>query len=107
MSNGHRLGKKAYGPDHFHGQAHFHLYLRFEKFSHRDGQHRYLVLSLTPTLFGDWCVVQSTGPIGQPGGQERRNYCPTLDEAQSLFESTRERQVKRGFVPIPVQMGLF
>ncbi len=83
------------------------MYLRFEKFSHRDGQHRYLVLSLTQTLFGDWCVSQSSGPLGHPGGQEKRNYLPSLDEAQALFNSTRAKQVKRGFVPIPVQMGLF
>jgi len=83
------------------------VYLRFEKFSHRDGQHRYLVLSLTPTLFGDWCVLQASGPIGRPGGHERRNYCASLDEAQALFDSARAQQVKRGYVPIPVQMGLF
>ncbi|WP_420005750.1 WGR domain-containing protein [Arenibacterium sp. LLYu02] len=83
------------------------MYLRFEKFSHRDGQHRYLVLSLTQTLFGDWCVSQASGPLGHAGGQERRNYCASLDEAQSLFNTARAKQVKRGYVPIPVQMGLF
>jgi len=101
------LATRHTGPTTFNGQARFTLYLRFEKFSLRDGQHRYLVLSLTQTLFGDWCVAQASGPIGQPGGQERRNYCSSLDEAQDLFEDTRERQVKRGYVPIPVQMGLF
>ncbi|KUP93713.1 WGR domain-containing protein [Tritonibacter horizontis] len=94
-------------PTKFTGRARFTVYLRFEKFSHRDGQHRYLVLSLAPTLFGDWCVVQASGPIGKAGGHERRNYCASLDEAEALFNSTRQRQVKRGFVPIPVQMGLF
>lgn len=81
--------------------------IRFEKYDHRDGDHRYCVLSLSRTLFGDWCVERASGPLGAAGGQERRYYFTSHAEAMQLFETTRDRQVKRGFVPIPVQMGLF
>lgn len=89
-----------------YGQALF-VFVRFEKYSPRDGQHRYLMLSLSPTLFGDWCVAQVSGLIGQSGGKERRYYCAAQAEAHGLFETLRLRATGRGFVPIPVQMGLF
>lgn len=83
------------------------MFIRFEKFDHREGRHRYCVLTLSRTLFGDWCVERASGPIGGGGGQHKRDYFKSHSEAIQTFEVTRDRQVKRGFVPIPVQMGLF
>ncbi|ANP38355.1 hypothetical protein JL2886_03479 [Phaeobacter gallaeciensis] len=82
------------------------MQIRLEKFDHIDGRHRYCVLRLSQTLFGDWCVEQALGPIAAPGGQERRAYFNQHAEAMHLFETVRDRQVRRGFVPIPVQLGL-
>lgn len=82
------------------------LFIRFEKFDHLDGRHRYFVLTLSRTLLGDWCVERASGPIGAPGGQQKRTYFTSHNEAQDLFALTRDSLVRRGFVPIPVQMGL-
>jgi predicted DNA-binding WGR domain protein len=79
---------------------------RLEKFDHVDGRHRYCVLRLSQTLFGEWCLEQAKGPIGAPGGQEIRAYFHQHGEALQNFESLRASQVKRGFVPIPVQLWL-
>jgi predicted DNA-binding WGR domain protein len=79
---------------------------RLEKFDHVDGRHRYCVLRLSQTLFGEWCLEQAKGPIGAPGGQQIRAYFHQHGEALQNFESLRASQVKRGFVPIPVQLGL-
>lgn len=82
------------------------MQIRLEKFDHHQGQHRYCVLSLYQTLFGDWCVERVAGPLGAPGGQQKRLYLGSYAEALSTVETHRDRQVKRGFVPIPVQLGL-
>jgi hypothetical protein len=82
------------------------LQIRLEKFDHHSGRHRYCVLRLSQTLFGDWCVEQALGPIAAPGGQERRAYFSQHAEALRLFEAVRDRHVGRGYVPIPVQLGL-
>jgi predicted DNA-binding WGR domain protein len=81
--------------------------IRLEKFDYHEGQHRYCVLNLSQTLFGEWCVEQVNGPLGAAGGQERRRYFPTQQSALEAAEQDRERHIKRGFVPIPVQLGLF
>ncbi|MCJ8336266.1 MAG: WGR domain-containing protein [Epibacterium sp.] len=81
--------------------------MRFEKYDYREGHHRYCMLCLSRTLFGDWCVERASGPIGTTGGSQKRYYFTSHSEAMQMFEATRDRQVKRGFVPIPVQMGLF
>lgn len=82
------------------------VFVRLEKFDHIDGQHRYCALTLSQTLLGEWCVEVITGPLIGTGGRIRRNYFTSYAEALTLAEASRERQIKRGFVPIPVQLGL-
>lgn len=82
------------------------MHIRFEKFDHIEGQHRYCVLRLSQTLFGEWCLERATGPIAAPGGAIRRDYFIHHAEALQIFERARDMQVKRGFVPIPEQLGL-
>ncbi|MGR3759853.1 WGR domain-containing protein [Roseobacteraceae bacterium NS-SX3] len=82
------------------------MHIRFEKFDHQEGRHRYCVLQLSRTLFGEWCVERASGPIGAGGGHQRRAYFASHAEALQIFEKARDQQVKRGFVPIPVQLGL-
>jgi len=83
------------------------LFVRLEKFDHVEGQHRYCSLGLSQTLFGEWCVERSNGPLGETGGSIRRWYFTSYGEALMLLENSRDRQLRRGFVPIPVQLGLF
>lgn len=82
------------------------MHIRFEKYDHADGNHRYCLLSLTPTLFGDWCVERVSGPLNAPGGAQKRTYFAAHAEALAIFEGFRDRQLKRGYAPIPVQLGL-
>ncbi len=82
------------------------LHIRFEKYDHSEGKHRYCQLSLTPTLFGDWCVERVSGPLNAPGGVQKRTYFAAQAEAMAIFERFRDRQMKRGYAPIPVQLGL-
>ncbi|WP_417699747.1 WGR domain-containing protein [Pseudophaeobacter sp.] len=79
---------------------------RLEKFDYVDGRHRYCILRLSQTLFGEWCLEQAKGPIGAPGGQESRAYFLQQQEAQQGFDAQRDALLKRGFVPLPVQLGL-
>ncbi|APG46325.1 WGR domain-containing protein [Phaeobacter porticola] len=83
------------------------MQIRLEKFDYHEGQHRYCVLSLSQTLFGEWCVEQINGPLGEAGGQQRRSYFTSRESALAAAEKDRARHIKRGFVPIPVQLGLF
>lgn len=80
--------------------------IRLEKFDYVEGRHRYCILQLSQTLFGEWCLEQAKGPIGAPGGQLRRAYFGQHGEALHSFEILRDKEVQRGFVPIPVQLGL-
>lgn len=82
------------------------MQIRLEKFDYSDGRHRYSILCLSQTLFGEWCLEQAKGPIGAGGGQQRRAYYIHHAEALQSFETLRDQEVKRGFVPIPVQLGL-
>lgn len=82
------------------------MFVRLEKFDHVEGQHRYCCVSLSQTLLGEWCVELTTGPLGDAGGTTRRSYFNSYAEALTLAEDSRARQIKRGFVPIPVQLGL-
>ena len=82
------------------------MQLRLEKFDHVEGHHRYCVLRLSQTLFGEWCLEQAKGPIGASGGQLRRGYFLNHAEASQNFDALRDRAIKGGFVPIPVQLGL-
>ncbi|MFV1727345.1 MULTISPECIES: WGR domain-containing protein [Phaeobacter] len=87
--------------------GHRPVQIRLEKFDHQEGQHRYCVLHLSRTLFGEWCVEQTSGPLGEAGGQQRRSYYASQEIALAAAAQQRDRQIKRGFVPIPVQLGLF
>lgn len=82
------------------------VFVRLEKFDHVEGQHRYCLVSLTQTLLGEWCVELTSGPLGYGGGSTRRSYFSSYAEALRLAETSREKQIRRGFVPIPVQLGL-
>ncbi len=100
LDNRAKVSATADDPDHPD------VFFRLEKFDHIDGQHRYYLLSLTQTLFGEWCVEQTSGPLGQTGGSSRRSYFDSYAQALTVAEHNRDRQIKRGFVPIPVQLGL-
>ncbi len=82
------------------------VFVRLEKFDHVEGQHRYCLLGLSQTLFGEWCVERNNGPLGAAGGHSKRWYFKSYGDALMLLEHSRDRQMRRGFVPIPVQLGL-
>lgn len=99
------IHRKPRYPQSFAGRR--PVQIRLEKFDYIEGQHRYCVLNLSQTLFGEWCVEQTNGPLGEAGGQQRRSYYTSQETALAAAEKHRDRQIKRGFVPIPVQLGLF
>ena len=82
------------------------MQIRLEKFDHIEGRHRYCLLQLSQTLFGEWCLELAKGPIGAAGGQLRRAYFAHHGDALQSFEILRDKEMKRGFVPILVQLGL-
>jgi hypothetical protein len=45
--------------------------------------------------------------LGKPGGQTKRLYLGSYPEAMLQLEARRDQDIKRGFVPIPEQLGLF
>ena len=59
--------------------------------------HRFYRLDVQPDLFGEWCVVQEWGRIGQ-GGQVRVVPYPTMTETQAALDRQRRIKERRGYV---------
>ena len=85
----------------------FHVHIRLEKINHHRKQKSYVTLSVTRTLFGEWCVVQESGQIDGSAGLRRCLYVADQEAALGALEHKKTRKQKEGYAVIPVQMGLF
>jgi predicted DNA-binding WGR domain protein len=73
-------------------------YLKKQDWS--QNMNRFYLVSVMPTLFGDWVVVREWGRIGQPG-QVRETWFDSETEAAAAGAKTVMRKKRRGYRPIP------
>ncbi len=60
------------------------------------GMARFYVVTIQPTLFGEWAVVREWGRIGQ-GGTVRDRVLPSEQEARSVAEEIIVSKARRGY----------
>ncbi|MDC0738823.1 WGR domain-containing protein [Cognatishimia sp. SS12] len=82
------------------------MHIRLEKFNHARRQKRYYALRVTPTLFGEYCLMREWGVI-DGARQVQRDYLPAADLAVAELERLKTLKLKSGYAVIPVQIGLF
>lgn len=57
---------------------------------------RYYVMSLQPTLFGEWSVVREWGRIGR-GGQVKAVPYPSEADAAAAMGAIKAQKTKKGY----------
>lgn len=67
-----------------------------EKIDHARGQKRFYVLTVAPTLFGQWAVIKEWGRIGQ-AGTVRQTWFESESEALSASAKTAKTKERRGY----------
>ena len=78
------------------GMAELSSALRFRKIDEACNMRRFYGLDAQPTLFGEWCAIQTWGRIGTQG-QEKRTYFNTWQDAQGYLSAEKIRRQKRGY----------
>jgi predicted DNA-binding WGR domain protein len=66
----------------------------------RDPAHnmeRFYLVTITPTLFGEWALIREWGRIGSPG-TVRELWFDSEDQAQQEAEKLLRQKEKRGYV---------
>lgn len=80
--------------------------IRLEKINHVKRQSRYCVLSVSETLFGEWCLTKETGPMGTSAGQKSILYMQSREDAVAALTTIKDDKTRSGYAPIPVQLPL-
>lgn len=80
---------------------------RLEKIIPAKRQRRFYELSVSKTLFGEWCLIREWGRIGTKGGQKMAVYLETEEAAASELEYLKAAKNRRGYATIPVQLEMF
>lgn len=57
---------------------------------------RFYMLTIQPSLFGEWCLVREWGRIGSPGRVTSTPF-PSPGEAQAALERWQRAKVRRGY----------
>jgi predicted DNA-binding WGR domain protein len=58
--------------------------------------HRFYIVQVMPTLFGEWRVLREWGRRGSPGTMRLSSYCRHA-EAEIAEQRTVERRLRRGY----------
>lgn len=62
--------------------------------------HRFYVVHVAPSMFGNWTVVAEWGRIGSPGTVRRRSFA-TRAEAEAALDQLLRRKRARGYRAVP------
>ena len=73
--------------------------VRFKKVDEQRNMRRFYGLDAQPTLFGEWCAIQTWGRIGSEG-REKLTYFDTWQDAQGFLGAEKLRRQKRGYKPL-------
>lgn len=76
--------------------------LVLERVDRSCNMHRFYVLSLCPTLFGDVALRREWGGIGKPGRSRQATY-DLGSNAREALETWLRRKQKRGYRPVLVR----
>lgn len=71
--------------------------LMLERVEPERNMHRYYVMSLEPTLFGDIGLRREWGRLGNKGGQTRLELHQEPHEAREALEVWLQRKFRRGY----------
>lgn len=71
--------------------------LMLERVDPDRNMHRYYVLALEPTLFGDTALRREWGRLGGKGGQTRLDLHEEPHEAREALQAWLQRKLKRGY----------
>ncbi|MFD1156703.1 WGR domain-containing protein [Roseovarius aestuarii] len=73
------------------------MQIRLEKIIPEKRQHRFYVMQVTRTLFGEWCLIREWGRIGSAGGQRMTDYVTSREEAQAAHTKLSKQKCRRGY----------
>lgn len=73
--------------------------MRFQKVDEQKNMRRFYALDAQPTLFGEWCAVQTWGRIGSKG-REKLTYFDDWAEAQVFLTAEHAKRQKRGYASL-------
>ena len=57
---------------------------------------RFYMLTVQPTLFGEWCLVREWGRIGSPGRVASTAF-PSPDLAEAALDKCQRQKVRKGY----------
>lgn len=57
---------------------------------------RYYAMQITPSLFGEWCLLRAWGRIGRKG-QTRTEWFGSWEEAAEALRTLERRKRRRGY----------
>lgn len=73
------------------------MQIRLEKIDPAKRQHRFYVMYVTRTLFGEWCLIREWGRIGSRGGQRMADYTDSKEEAETALTKLSNQKCRRGY----------
>lgn len=73
------------------------MFVRLEKINPTERQQRFYVMTVTRTLFGEWCLIREWGRIGSAGGQRKVDYTQTQEEAETALAKLSAQKCRRGY----------
>jgi len=82
------------------------MYLRLEKIDPARNYRRWYVLSVQPTLFGEWALIREWGRIGNNGGESDSALYPSELDAVSACNAVKATKIRRGYVAQAEQLDL-
>jgi len=82
------------------------MYLRLETIDPSRNRWRWYVLSVQPTLFGDWALLREWGRLGEQGGQSMTIFYAEESEALNACDALKALKVRRGYAACAEQLEL-
>ena len=82
------------------------MYLRLEKIDPPRNRWRWYVLSVQPTLFGEWTLNREWGWIGEASGHTASTIFSDEREALTACDTLKAVKTRRGYISQPEQLSL-
>lgn len=82
------------------------IYLRLENVDPARNRWRWYVLSVQPTLFGEWSLIREWGRIGNDGGQSDITLYVSEPDALSACHTLKIAKMRRGYIAKAEQLDL-
>jgi len=82
------------------------MYMRLEHIDPARKRWRWYVLSVQPTLFGDWALIREWGRLGNDGGQSDTAFYPSELDALNACTALKTAKMRRGYAAQAEQLDL-